>query len=335
MKQLLLIFINPSKSGIGKASVIVKFGFAFVTLISSYIVLNVFYSAPSITFIPRIGVLTFFSLNLFFLVGSLFPVTLSTLFLIEDYPLSSGGKVNKSINFLCLLIISYSISSILIHLVRLILGNLAGGKWDGIFSMLQLIYFVILLCGSSTSIFNIRMKKSFIITIPFVFIFLLFYLEIVLVRSFFNKVPAQYLFVFKLKPVEYFVLIVLLCIPLALLIIKAFKGEGSSRLVQQHRFYQSTSFEDLTSEDAYNEAFDMIQQGSFEEALKRLDKALDQGNVKTDAYMKRAEVLLKLKRYEDAAADVETYLESKTKTVSVEPYSMLIDCYASLENSEW
>ncbi len=266
-------------------------------------------------------------LTFLYLVGTIFPAILATFFHIEEFPVGPGGKLTKAVNYLILFVLSYTMSYTVFGFIRYITSISAGDKLYTVLNVLQPAYFLLLFCSFSMGIFNIRLRKTFIAVVPFIFTYLIFYFEIYIVHKAFTK---GYVYYKTAKPVEILLLAVLALIPLLVFLLRQLGGSGIDRLVNEAEFHKVPEPDEIAPGEAFEQAMLMLNLGKKEKALEYLDKSLEMASPRSQMFLERGKLYIELEKYEKAAVDLEAYLERKKVGISEEPYLLLMQAYAEM-----
>jgi tetratricopeptide (TPR) repeat protein len=136
-----------------------------------------------------------------------------------------------------------------------------------------------------------------------------------------------------LTATEYVLLIFLAILPLMLVFFTYNLKKSTGSLGLEERFKEIADPKTASPEEAYKHALALIDLGKQNKALELLNSVIGSGKFKSDALLQRGKLLFELKNYEEAASDLETYLESKPRTLSEQPFLVLIESYRALE--EW
>jgi tetratricopeptide (TPR) repeat protein len=269
-------------------------------------------------------------LLLIFLIGTALPLIWLTFSHIEDFPLAPGGMLSKVLNTAFIFFAGWAISNCIVRGLQYLLLNSPISNYGPVFSVLELSYFFYLLNSAATTIFNIKMKKALLSAVPFILFFILFPLEITLVRSWFaqsRENPFE-----RATPLGYLLLVFFALIPLLLVIISNLSRRSGRSLATSEKFSRPL-IETDQPEQMYQQSLTLLNMGKRKQALKLLDDVISKSDYKPDVLFQRGKLLLEMKNPEGAARDFETYLDVKKRKISAEPYIFLIDSYRTL--GEW
>jgi tetratricopeptide (TPR) repeat protein len=269
-------------------------------------------------------------LLLVFLLGTALPLIWLTFSHIEDFPLAPGGMLSKVLNTAFIFFAGWAISNCIVRGIQYLLLNSPISNYGPVFSVLELSYFFYLLNSAATKIFNIKMKKALLSAVPFILSFILFPLEITLVRSWFaqsRENPFE-----RATPTGYLLLVFFALVPLSLVIISNLSRRSGRSLATSEKFSKPL-IETDQPEQMYQQSLTLLNMGKRKQALKLLDDVISKSNYKPDVLFQRGKLLLEMKNPEGAARDFETYLDVKKRNISDEPYIFLIESYRTL--GEW
>jgi hypothetical protein len=332
VRKFILLFINPAKSWIPDASGKTKLTAISLFLVGAVLLINALHSPTGPYPLLYLSIEIYLILVLAYTFGTVLPALLATFFHIEDFPLAPGGKLGKAFDFLLMLFLAYGVSTVTVRGIQYILQVQPGSGFYTIFNLIEPCYFLYLICSMSTTVFNIGLKKSSIAVVPFVFTFLIFYFEITAVHSWAIARSGGNYYA-EISAVEFLLLFTLALAPALILAVTQLKKRGIREMKEDEAFHVVPEPEEMIPGEAFEQAMMMIKLGKRDKAMEYLNASAKTKAPRTELFLERAKIYYSLKKHEEAAADLEAYLEAKPKGVSEEPHLFLIECYKEL--GEW